>query len=84
MLNLVESRQFSERGLLHISNEAHKFFMSLEQTRVEKINMRMLERLECLKASLVQVSIQEVCESTKLENEFINCFELTSIEKQVR
>jgi hypothetical protein len=68
MLNVVESRQFRERGLLHISDEAYAFFMSLEQTRVEKINKG---RLDCLKANMVQVSIDKVCEDKKLEDELL-------------
>ena len=38
-LNVVESRQYRER-VLHISDNAHVFFMSLEQKRVEQINTK--------------------------------------------
>ena len=73
-LNVVESRQFRERGLLHISDQAQEFFMSLEQTRVDKINKK---RLECFKSEVVQVSIEEVSKDKKLEVEFLDCFEST-------
>ena len=36
-LNVVEARQFRERWLLHISDAAFAFFLSLEQERVDKI-----------------------------------------------
>ena len=71
-LNVVQSRQFQERGLLHISNEAHSFFMSLEQARVEKINK---DRLDCLRAKVVQDSIDETCANRRLENQFAKCFD---------
>ena len=80
-LNVVESRQFRERGLLHITDRAHEFFMSLEQKRVEKINTR---RLESLKAEVIQISIDEVSRDENLEAQFINCFELDQENQQVR
>ena len=71
-LNVIESRQFRERGLLHISGEAHSFFMSLEQARVEKINK---DRLDCLRAKVVQDSIDDAAEiedwNTNLPNALI-------------
>lgn len=45
MLHVTESRQFRERGLLHISDDAHGFFMSLEQERVNNINCNKPDRL---------------------------------------
>ena len=77
---MIENRQFRERGLLHITDKAHTFFLSLEQRRVEKIKERRLDRL---KDNVVQVSINEVCEDEKLLNEFCNCFELMLYENQV-
>ena len=73
-LHVTESRQFRERGLLHISDEAHSFFMALEQARVEKINKN---RLDCLRAKVVQDSIDEVCADRGLENQFLQCFDST-------
>ena len=73
-LNVVESRQFRERGLLHISDQAQDFFMSLEQARVDKINKK---RLECLKSDVVEVSIEEVSKDKKLEVDFLDCYEST-------
>ena len=73
-LNVVESRQFRERGLLHINDQAQDFFMSLEQARVDKINKK---RLECLKSEVVEVSIEEVSKDKKLEVDFLDCFEST-------
>ena len=72
-LNVIESRQFREKGLLHISDETHAFFMSLEQARVEKINK---DRLDCLRAKVVQDSIDEVCRNRRLEDQFVKCFDL--------
>ena len=37
-LRVIESRQYRERGLLHISDSAYAFFMLLEQERVDRIN----------------------------------------------
>ena len=74
-LNVIESRQFRERGLLHISDEAHSLFMSLEQARVEKINMYK-DRLDCLRAKVVQDSIDEACGNRRLEYQFAKCFDL--------
>lgn len=79
-LNVVESRQFRERGLLHITDIASEFFLSLEQKRVDKINIR---RLESLKANAIQASIDEVSGDENLLGQFINCFELNREKQQV-
>lgn len=42
-LDVTEARQYRERGLLHISDEAYIFFMALEEQRVKFLNMHRLK-----------------------------------------
>ena len=43
-LQVTEGRQYRERGLLHISDQAYIFFMELEKRRVNLLNVHILKR----------------------------------------
>ena len=79
-LNVVEARQFRERGLLHISDAAFAFFLSLEQERVDKINF---QRLSSLGVNLVDTTIEEIFKNKRLQQEFAKLFDLESANDQV-
>ena len=57
-LNVTESRQYEERGLLLVTDGAYTFFMKLEQERVVEINVGKLTSSE---SEMVEVSIKELC-----------------------
>ncbi len=79
-LNVTESRQYKERGLLHITDNAHEFFLLLEQERVDHIN---LEMLSLLKDDMVDESIRNVLKKESLKNKFIGLFTIESEEEKV-
>ena len=72
-LNITESRQYRERGLLHITDDAFDFFLTLEKERVNLIN---LERLHQLKDQVtgIDYSIKSVIENKNVQNEFLGLF----------
>jgi hypothetical protein len=72
-LNVTEFRQYRERGLLHITDEAFQFFLSLEQ---ERVNLISLERLSLWKDQVVDRSIESVLENRSIRNEFVALFDL--------
>lgn len=72
-LNVTESRQYRERGLLHITDRAFEFFETLEQERVNLIN---LERLSQLQAQVVDKSIESVLKNENIKNEFVALFDM--------
>ena len=43
-LQVTEARQYRQRGLLHISDNAYLFFTKLEQRRVQLLNNRVLKK----------------------------------------
>lgn len=43
-LQVTEGRQYRERGLLHISDQAYVFFMELEKKRVDLLNLNVLKK----------------------------------------
>ena len=53
-LYVTESRQYRERGLWHITDSTHEFFLLLEQERVDHINLQMFS---LLKVDMVDESI---------------------------
>lgn len=53
-LSVTESRLYRARGLLHITDSAHKFFLLLEQERVDLINLHMLS---LMKVDMIDESI---------------------------
>ena len=60
-LEVTEGRQYHERGLLHISDEAYLFFLQLEKRRVELLNRHLLKK-ECYKiveVTLIQLKADE-------------------------
>lgn len=79
-LNVTESRQYRERGLLHITDSAHEFFFFLEQEHVDLIN---LHTLSLFKADMVDKSIQTVLNNERLRDKFIALFDITSNEEKV-
>ena len=79
-LSLTESRQYRERGLLHITDSAHEFFLRLEQERVDHIN---LQKFTLLKVDMVDESILDVLKNESLKNKFIDLFEIESEDEKV-
>ena len=71
-LRVIESRQYRERGLIHINDNAFMFFLALEQERVDKIN---IQRLSDLQNDMVDNSIAEAIKNSTLENAFLKLFE---------
>ncbi|CAB3986730.1 ATP-dependent DNA helicase PIF1 [Paramuricea clavata] len=72
-LNLTESRQYRGRGLIHIKDDAFRFFLALEQERINKINV---QRLSCLQHDLVDDSIAEALKNTTLKTAFTALFNI--------
>ena len=78
-VNVTESRQYRERGLLH-TDSTHEFFLLLEQERVNHIN---LQTFSLLKVDMVDESIRDVLKNESLKNIFISLFEIKSDEEKV-
>ena len=72
-LNITEARQHRQRGLLHITDEAFQFFLTLEQ---ERVNLISFENLSSLKDQMIDQSIKSVLEKKSIQNEFVSLFDL--------
>ena len=70
-LDVIESRQYRGRGLLHISDNAYVFFLSLEQERLNQINN---SKLLSLKNDLVDNAMMHVLKNVDLERKFTAIF----------
>ena len=77
-LQVTEARQYSQRGLLHISDNAYLFFMKLEQRRVQQLNVRVLkkERDNMVKAAICTLLMDE-----DLQESWLRCFSKDDVEK---
>jgi len=71
-LDVTESRQYRERGLIHISDEAFEFFMLLEQNRVEMLNKK---RLRNLGSEMIEKTLEEMKGSDELNSKWKDCFD---------
>ena len=80
-LNVVESRQYRERGLLHISDATYSFFLLLEQERVDRINV---SKLATLQEDMVDESIREVKNCKRIYSHFESLFDAETAVKKVR
>ena len=57
-LQVTEARQYRERGLsIHIEDAVYKFFMSLENARVNLLNNQKMRREG---ANMVEVALQTI------------------------
>lgn len=76
-LRVIESRQYRERGLLHISDSAYAFFILLEQERVDRINS---SKLAALKKNMIDDSIEKVSGNKSLFLHFKEIFYPEAVE----
>ena len=72
-LNLTDSRQYREHGLLNISDSAYQFFMLMEQQRVDLINT---SRLSQLGSRMISDSLEAYTKNNDLQNAFQNLFRI--------
>ena len=79
-LQVTESRQYRERGLLNISDLACNFFMLLEQERNDQINFN---RLAELGSDVIEKSVASVTKNEVIQNKFLSLFCLGSVEERV-
>ena len=70
-LEVTEQRQYRERGLLHISDDAYLFFIHLEGRRLELLNLR---RLQQEKGSMVEAAMKEFAEDETIKLSWRRCF----------
>jgi nucleoside-diphosphate-sugar epimerase len=78
-LHVIESQQYRERGLFHISDAAYAFFLLLEQERVDRINF---SKLVDLQKNMIDDSIEKVLNNKSLFIHFKEIFYLeTAIDK---
>ena len=75
-LEAIKTRQFRERGLLHISDGAYAFFLQLEQQLVDKINHRGLTSLQ---TEMIDTAIKEITNNMPLKQEFAKLLDLQSL-----
>ena len=79
-LNVTKCHQFREGGLLHINDGAYEFFLSLEQEKVNNIN---LVKLTSHQSNMVDMSIKAVSSNKTLINHFGGLFHLDEDEDKV-
>ena len=70
-LQVTEARQYRQRGLLHISDEAYLFFVNLEQRRVDLLNMHILKRA---REGMVEAAINSISSDEELKSSWTKCF----------
>ena len=70
-LEVIESRQFRERELLHIPDEAYLFFLTLEGKRVNLLN---LQRLKKEKENMVEIAMDILVKDELVKNTWRKCF----------
>ena len=70
-LEVTEARQYRERGLLHISDEAYLFFVCLEEKRVRLLNMH---RFRKEKEDMVQNALNNLSKDEDVLAYWKKCF----------
>lgn len=77
-LQVTEARQYSQRGLLHILDNAYLFFMKLEQRRVQQLNVRVLKKE---RDNMVEAAIRTLLMDEDLQESWLRCFSKDDVEK---
>ena len=79
-LQVTEGRQYRERGLLHITDNAYQFFIILEQKRVELLN---INRLHQENEEMVSKTITVLEKDAYVRRYWLDCFSCTSVENNL-
>ena len=77
-LEVTEARQYRQRGLLHISDEAYLFFMKLEQRRVDLLNVNVMRKE---RENMVQAAICRLTRDEELKESWMRCFPSEDIDR---
>ena len=70
-LEVTEARQYRQKGLLHISEEANLFFMQLEQRRVDLLNVNVMRKE---RENMVEAAICSLTRDEELKESWMGCF----------
>ena len=70
-LEVTEARQYRQRGLLHVSDEAYLFFMQLEQRRVDLLNVNVMRKK---RENMVEAAICRLTRDEELKESWMRCF----------
>ena len=71
-LNVTEARQYRERGLIHISDNAYRFFMAMESEGLKLINNNKLKEQ---KENLIKVAKSTLKNNQELKAKWLACFQ---------
>ena len=75
-LEVKESLQYRNRGLIHISDNAFVFFMALEQQGVSLLNHTKVRKL---RGDLVSVASQDLMKNEDLREKWAECFDFVTV-----
>ena len=78
-LEVTEDRQYRNCGLSHIKDQVFEFIIELEVSRVRNINDTKLKEL---KANLINQAITTLSDCEVLQEKWISCFSLKTIEEK--
>ena len=70
-LQVTEERQYRQRGLLHICDDAYVLFLSLEQRRVDLLNFHVLKRA---REDMVEAALDILSREETLKERWRKCF----------
>ena len=77
-LEVTEARQYRQRGLLHISDEAYLFFMQLEQRRVDLLNVNVMRKE---RENMVEAAICRLSSDEELKESWMQCFQSEEVDR---
>lgn len=82
-LDVTESRQFRERGLLHICDPAYNFILKLEEMRVQLLNTHRIQHSEA-KSNFVEGALKTVINDPNLKSTWEEVFHEANPDKKVK
>jgi hypothetical protein len=75
-LQVTENLQYRGRGLIHITDNAYKFFLCLEQQRVLQLNE---EKMKKHKEAMVERACKELLANEEMKEKWKECFKTTVV-----
>ena len=73
-LSITDRRQYSKGGLTHITDSTHKFFLALEEKRIQLMNS---ERLKLCKSNLVSSAMDTAQADSRLLETWNSCLSVS-------
>ena len=82
-LEIIENRQYRNRGLLHVPDHVFMFIRALEDLRIQILNESWINMME-EKSEIINHALNEMLKSGLLTQKWMQCFNESDIQEEIK